>query len=144
MNHNESEHATRTAMQNKQDFEKKKRAWRRNLMQLSPKNKQDLDAIADMWDTSNLATQKTKRRFSLPLGIVKDRNGPLTGRRPSSKKSIKLTPYGNEMGDAQGVAKKNRVTGQERDQYRKSLYWKQKVHNLNYSRMQNARPCVQV
>lgn len=146
MNNNaESELATTTAMQKKQNFEKKKRAWRSNLMQLSPKNKRNLspknkrnlDAIADMRDTSNLATQKTKRRssLSLPLGIVKNRNGPLTGRRPSRKKSNKLTPYGNnEMGDAQGLAKK----------YRKSSYWKQKVYNINYSRMRNTRSCVQV
>ena len=105
-----------------------------------------------MWNTSsNLATHKTKRRFSLPLGIAKggiakDRDGPLTGRRPSSKKSIKITPYGNEMGEGQErrVAKKNRINGQERDQYRKSSYWKQKVYNINYSRMQDSRSCVQV
>ena len=149
---------------------KKKRAWRRNPMrrtfrftgqirnflqpvQVSPKSKRDLHGIAGMWLTStSLTTDKTEKdRLSLPMGIAKDRNGPLTGRRPGSTKSVILTPCGNEMGDAQGVAKKRRATRQkkkkkkkERDRYCKSLYWKQKVHNLNYSRMQNARPCVQV
>ena len=95
--------------------------------------------------STSLKTDKTEKDLlSLPLGIANDRNGPLTGRRPGSTKSVILTPCGNEMGDAQGVAKKRRATRRERDRYCKSLYWKQKVYNINYPRMQNARPCVQV
>ena len=147
----ENELATRTAMHNKQDFEKKKRrAWRRNPMrrtfrftgqirnflqpvQVSPKSKRDLHGIAGMGDTStSLTTHKTEKDlFSLPMGIAKDRNGPLTGRRPGSQKNVILTP-------------KSRATGRERDRYCKSSYWKQQVYNINYSRMQKTRPFVQV
>jgi len=112
---------------------------------VSPTSKRDLHGIAGMGDAStSLTTHKTEKDLlSLPMGIAKDRNGPLRGRRPGSKKSVILTPCGNELGDAQGVAKKRRATRRERDRYCKSSYWKQKVHNLNYSRMQNTRPCVQ-
>ena len=135
----ENELATRTAMHNKQDFEKKKkRAWRRNPPRRSSsfsdqKSNLDLQAIADMWDTaSSLKIHKTEKYLlSLPLGIANDRNGPLTGRKPGSKKNISLTP-------------KSRATGRERDRYCKSSYWKQQVYNINYSRMQKTRPRVQV
>ena len=141
---------------------KKKRAWRRNPsfrftgqnrnmfqpVQMSPKSKRDLQPIAGMWDAASslTATHKSGKDHpgTLPMGIAlhKKRNGPSTGRRPGSKKSIILSPRYNEMGDA--MAKKNRATGQERGQYCKSSYWKQKVYNMNYSRMQKARPFVQV
>ena len=149
----ENELATRTAMHNKQDFEKKKRrAWRRNPMRRSlqpvqaSKSMPDLHAITDVRDeASSLTTHATEKDLrSVPKRIAKDLNGPLTGRSPGSKKSIILTPYSNEMGDAQGVTKKSRATRQERGRYCKSSYWKQKVYNLNYSRMQKTRPFVQV
>ena len=110
-------------MHNKQDFEtgglhyerplfekkKKKRAWRRipnfrftgqnkNMLQpvqVSPKSKRDLQAIAGMWYTASSLTPTHKsgkdHLGTLPMGIAmhKKRNGRLTGRRP-----------GSEMGDA--------------------------------------------
>jgi len=144
-------------MHNEQDFEQKKRldpmprifrftGIRNSLLpvQVSPKSKRDLHTIATMWDTSSLATHEIEKdHLSLPRGTAKDRNGPLTGRRPDSKKDIILTSCTDEMGDAHGVAKKSGAAGRERGQYCKSFYWKQKVYNINYSRMQNTRQCVQ-